>query len=161
MGISGWILSIAGICLLSVVIDLILPDGSMNSHIKRVFSYIIVLAVLMPFANLIKGGFNLEDVFSEVEINIQDDFIYNINQAKLDSWLEEINEAINNKKIVGVTVSISANIFESDMIIDAVYVDLYNAVINANDKNIDIMTEVKSVVIGILNIKEDKIIFYE
>ena len=158
---SSWILSIAGICLLSVVIDLILPDGSMNSHIKRVFSYIIVLAVLMPFANLIKGGFNLEDVFSEVEINIQDDFIYNINQAKLDSWLEEINEAINNKKIVGVTVSISANIFESDMIIDAVYVDLYNAVINANDKNIDIMTEVKSVVIGILNIKEDKIIFYE
>ena len=158
---SSWILSIAGICLLSVVIDLILPDGSMNSHIKRVFSYIIVLAVLMPFANLIKGGFNLEDVFSEVEINIQDDFIYNINQAKLDSWLKEINEAINNKKIVGVTVSISANIFESDMIIDAVYVDLYNAVINTNDKNIDIMTEVKSVVIGILNIKEDKIIFYE
>ena len=36
--ISAWILSIAGICMLSVIIDLVVPDGKTNTIIKNVFS---------------------------------------------------------------------------------------------------------------------------
>lgn len=158
---SGWILSVVGISLISVVIDLILPEGSMNSHIKKVFSYFVVISILIPIVSVFKNGVNLEDVFSEVEINIQDDFIYNINQAKIDSLTEDINKKLNKKNILGVTISISADIFESDMQINAIYVDLYNAVINGSDKNINIKTEVKCVIIETLNIKEEKIIFNE
>lgn len=161
MELSGWILSIAGICLLSVVVDLILPDGSMNSHIKKVFSYFVVIAVLLPLVNFFKGGVNLEDVFSEVEIAVQDDFIYNVNQAKIDSLTEEVGSKLQKKGLYGVSVSISADIFDVNMQIEAVYVDLYNAVINGNDKNINIKTEVKCVIIDTLNIKEEKIVFYE
>ena len=146
--ISSWVISIAGICLLSVLIDLCLPTGKTNSVIKNVCSYVLVLVVLLPLPSLLKSNFSLEDVFNEYEFKIQDEYIYNVNQAKLDTWTFNINEELKQKGIHGAVVTISANIFEIDMNIDAVYVDLYNVVISEYLQNINIKTEVKSVVLN-------------
>lgn len=159
--VSAWVLSIAGVCLLSVVVDLISPDGKTNSSIKNVFAYAMILVVILPLPRLINSNFNIQDVFSEHEIQIQDSYIYNMNQAKLDKWTKSINNDLNNKQIYGAVVSISANIFDTNMQIDAVYVDLYNVVITDKNQNINIKTEVKSVVLKYININEDKVVFYE
>ena len=159
--ISAWILSIAGICMLSVIIDLVIPDGKTNAIIKNVFSYAIVLVVILPLPKLFKNNTDLNDLFSPVDFPMQDNYIYNVNQAKLDKWTQEINDDLVNGGIYGAVVSISANIFERNMEINAVYVDLYNVVISNENKNINIKTEVVRVVLNYINIKEDKVIFYE
>lgn len=159
--ISAWILSIAGICMLSVIIDLVVPDGKTNTIIKNVFSYAIVLVVILPLPKLFKNNTDLNDLFSPVDFPMQDNYIYNINQAKLDKWTQDINDDLVNGGIYGAVVSISANIFERNMEINAVYVDLYNVVISNENKNINIKTEVVRVVLNYINIKEDKVIFYE
>ena len=159
--ISAWILSIAGICMLSVIIDLVIPDGKTNTIIKNVFSYAIVLVVILPLPKLFKNNTDLNDLFSPVDFPMQDNYIYNVNQAKLDKWTQEINDDLVNGGIYGAVVSISANIFERNMEINAVYVDLYNVVISNENKNINIKTEVVRVVLNYINIKEDKVIFYE
>ncbi|MDY2695763.1 MAG: hypothetical protein SOV27_01205 [Eubacteriales bacterium] len=159
--ISAWILSIAGICMLSVIIDLVIPDGKTNTIIKNVFSYSIVLVVILPLPKLFKNNTDLNDLFSPVDFPMQDNYIYNVNQAKLDKWTQEINDDLVNGGIYGAVVSISANIFERNMEINAVYVDLYNVVISNENKNINIKTEVVRVVLNYINIKEDKVIFYE
>ncbi|MBE7074439.1 MAG: hypothetical protein E7376_00440 [Clostridiales bacterium] len=160
-GVSTWVLSIAGVCLLSVLVDLILPDGKVNATIKHIFSFVIVLVVLMPLPGLVKGEYNLDNVLSELEFEIQDEYIYNVNQAKLDKWTEAINHDLETKGIHGAVVSISANIFEINMEINAVYVDLYNVVITENLKNINIKTEVVNVVKCYLNIEKSQVVFYE
>ncbi len=159
--ISAWILSIAGICMLSVIIDLVIPDGKTNTIIKNVFSYAIVLVVILPLPKLFKNNTDLNDLFSPVDFPMQDNYIYNVNQAKLDKWTQDINDDLVNGGIYGAVVSISANIFERNMEINAVYVDLYNVVISNENKNINIKTEVVRVVLNYINIKEDKVIFYE
>lgn len=159
--ISAWILSIAGICMLSVIIDLVIPDGKTNTIIKNVFSYAIVLVVILPLPKLFKNNTDLNDLFSPVDFPMQDNYIYNINQAKLDKWTQDINDDLVSDGIYGAVVSISANIFERNMEINAVYVDLYNVVISNENKNINIKTEVVRVVLNYINIKEDKVIFYE
>lgn len=159
--ISAWILSIAGICMLSVIIDLVIPEGKTNTIIKNVFSYAIVLVVILPLPKLFKNNTDLNDLFSPVDFPMQDNYIYNVNQAKLDKWTQDINDDLVNGGIYGAVVSISANIFERNMEINAVYVDLYNVVISNENKNINIKTEVVRVVLNYINIKEDKVIFYE
>ena len=159
--ISAWILSIAGICLLSVAMDLILPEGKMNAVIKNVFSYIVVFVVLMPLPSLINGEFSFGDLFSSVELEIQDEYIYNVNQAKLDKWSKDIDNDLQNIGVYGAVVSISANIFEYNMKIDAVYVDLYNAVISENLMNKNIKAEVENVVLSIVDLDKNKVVIYE
>ena len=147
--------------MLSVIIDLVIPDGKTNTIIKNVFSYAIVLVVILPLPKLFKNNTDLNDLFSPVDFPMQDNYIYNVNQAKLDKWTQDINDDLVNGGIYGAVVSISANIFERNMEINAVYVDLYNVVISNENKNINIKTEVVHVVLNYINIKEDKVIFYE
>ena len=159
--LSAWILSIAGICLLSVIIDLIIPTGKTNVNIKNIFSYAIILVVILPLPKLLKTNLNINNAFSESQFEIQDTYIYNVNQAKLDAWTNNINSDLNNIGVYGAVVSISANIFEREMCVNAVYVDLYNVVISDQNKNINIKTEVVSVVLKYIHIEKDKVIFYE
>lgn len=154
-------MSIIGVCILSVVVDLIVPSGKMSSSIKSVFSYIVILVVLAPLPNLINGNFSLDGLFSNVDMEIQDEYIYNINQSKLDKWTITIENELEITGITGATVSISANIFEYDMQIDAVYVDLYNAVISSDLANKNIQTEVVSVVLKCLDVEKNKVVVYE
>ena len=46
-GISNWILSIAGIICLSVIVELIMPEGQLNRYIKGVFSFIVVFVIVL------------------------------------------------------------------------------------------------------------------
>ena len=159
--ISTWILSIASVCFISVIADLALPEGKTNSHIKKVISYVIILVVIMPLPKLFSGSFKVDDIFEEIDLGVQDSYIYNTNQSKLDALKESIETELKNNGMVGAVVSVSANIFDVNMEIQAIYVDLYNLVITEELKNINIQTEVVSVVLGVVNIAKDKVIVYE
>ena len=159
--ISAWALSIVGICLLSVVIDLMLPSGKTNASIKKVVSYAIILVVLLPIPNILNGNIKAESLFDNSIIELQDNYIYNLNQSKLDSIKNKIENELNSMGLLGVSVSISANIFEDDMEIYAIFVDLYNFVITEDASNINIKKIVKDLILGCISIKEEKIIFYE
>ena len=161
MEISAWISSIIGVCFLSVLVDLMLPDGKTNTLIKKVVSYIIVAIVLMPLINLANNKNNIQDVFSYSEIQIQENYIYNINQSKIDAIKESIQKELESKGILGVQISVSADVFVQEMEIYAIYVDLYNMVISGDSKNKNIKTEVVSVVQNYVNIAKEKIIIYE
>ena len=127
--ISAWILSVAGICFVSVVIDLVLPEGKTNSYIKRVVSYAIILVVILPIPKIINGNMLIQDIFYETDLDIQEEYIHSINQSKLDALTMSIEKELIKNGFVGTSVSISANIFERDLEIYAIYVDLYNLLI--------------------------------
>ena len=80
---SGWIISVSGVCLASIIIDLILPSGKTNGVIKRVLSYVIILVLLMPISKLFSADFSLNELFYNSEYVLQDNYICKINQSKL------------------------------------------------------------------------------
>ncbi|MBO4412852.1 MAG: stage III sporulation protein AF, partial [Clostridia bacterium] len=54
--ISTWVLSVAGISMLAVLVDLILPLGQTKKYIKGVFALIVVVVVITPIFNLFKSN---------------------------------------------------------------------------------------------------------
>ena len=73
--LSNWILSIAGIICLSVVVELILPDGQMNRYIKGIFSFIVVLVILLPIPKLLNKNFNISDILDGSGIEADQDYL--------------------------------------------------------------------------------------
>lgn len=161
MDLSSWILSIAVICVLSVLVDLFLPQGVMSEHIKTVFNFIIILVFILPLPSLIHSQKDTITFYDETVIDIQDDFIYQLNRDKLTMLESKIEEDLTNKEILNVDISISANIFEVQMKIENVYVDLNNLVIENNDKHINIKKEVVKVISAYIEISEGDIVFSE
>ena len=148
---TAWILSIAGVTILSVVVDLILPSGQTAKYIKNIFAFVMILVIISPLPALIKGNFNVNDIFESEEIVLQEDYIYQVNRDKLTALEKEITSSLEEKGIKNVVVTINADIFQIEMKILEVNVDLSDLVIDGNSGHIDIekaITEVVNRLVG-------------
>lgn len=136
--ISTWAMSVAGISMLAVLIDLILPSGQTKKYIKGVFALIVVIVVITPIFNLFKANFKTSDIFEENAIIIQEDFVYEINQDRLNKLESMIVEDLNQQGVSNISLILNANIFTTDLIVDAVFVSTENVVIFKNLEHKDI-----------------------
>ncbi|MBE7073811.1 MAG: hypothetical protein E7379_01820 [Clostridiales bacterium] len=139
-GISSWILSIAGIICLSVLIELILPDGQINKYIKSIFSFVIVLVVISPIPKLLNTNINYANLFQfENSFMLDEDYLYQLNFDKMNALQAVIEDEILENGYENVKVFINSNIFESSLKIKSVCVDLSDLVISQNAEHKDIL----------------------
>ena len=59
-----WVVSVAGIVILSVLCDVILPDGQTRKYIKTVIGIVVTVVMLQPIINLASNIFNVEESYS-------------------------------------------------------------------------------------------------
>lgn len=160
--LSNWILSIAGIICVSVIVELILPEGQMNRYIKGVFSFIIILVVIMPIPKLVNKDFDFSNIFDESGYEIDSDYIYQINLDKINGVKSEIEKQVENRGYLNVVISINCDIFDNSMQYKSIFVDLSDLVISgqAEHNNISkIKKDISSIIMAIVDINEEAILY--
>ncbi|MGN1162507.1 MAG: stage III sporulation protein AF [Christensenellales bacterium] len=158
---SVWVLSIAGICVLSVLVELILPDGQTRKYIKAIFSFFVIIVIVSPLPKLVKNGVDLDSIIAGDNIGIQEDFIYQLNRNKLDSISLNIENELKEQGIDGVKILLSANIFSSKLEIEAVFVDLFELVIPDDKQHINTHEIIIKTIKKHIDIEEENIVFNE
>ena len=108
--LSTWILSIAGVVCLSVIVELVLPEGQMNRYIKGTFSFIIILVIILPLPKLLGQKIDLGNIFSYDEIKVDDDYLYQLNLDKINSLKEKIEKEVLDHGYQNVSIYINCNI---------------------------------------------------
>lgn len=161
--ISTWILSIAGIICISVIIELILPEGQMNKYIKGIFSFIVILVIIMPIPKLIGSNFDFSNILNyENSVNVDEDYIYQLNLNKLNLLKEDIESEINKYGYENVSVYINCNIFENKMNFKSITVDLNSLVISENAEHKDITKikkDITNIILSFIQIDEEEILY--
>lgn len=160
--LSNWILSIAGIICVSVIVELILPDGQMNRYIKGIFSFIIILVVIMPIPKLLNRDFDFSNIFDNSGYEINSDYLYQVNLDKMNSVKNEIEKQIEKRGYLNVVVSINCDIFDNSMQYKSIFVDLSDLVISgqAEHNNISkIKKDISSIIMAIIDIDEEAILY--
>lgn len=161
--ISTWILSIAGIICISVIVELILPEGQMNKYIKGIFSFIVILVIIMPIPKLIGSNFDFSNILNyENSVNVDEDYIYQLNLNKLNLLKEDIETEINKHGYENVSVYINCNIFENKMNIKSITVDLNSLVISENAEHKDITKikkDITNIILSFIQIDEEEILY--
>lgn len=160
--LSNWILSIAGIICVSVIVELILPDGQMNRYIKGIFSFIIILVVIMPIPKLLNRDLDFSNIFDNSGYEIDSDYLYQVNLDKMNSVKNEIEKQIEKRGYLNVVVSINCDIFDNSMQYKSIFVDLSNLVISgqAEHNNISkIKKDISSIIMAIIDIDEEAILY--
>jgi stage III sporulation protein AF len=161
MTVSSWLLSVAGIATISVLIDVVLPNGQTNKYIKGMFAFFMLLVIIAPIPKLLKKDFDMEKIFSSSQIEIDNNFIYQSNRTKLDFLEKQIKDYMEKSGIKGAIVAVNGDIFKVDMRIQNVFVDLKNVVIKPENKHIDIKKTVLEIVLSVANIEKEKVKFNE
>ena len=160
--ISTWVLSIVGIIILSILVDLILPSGKTSSFIKNIFGYLIIVVILSPvFTFFTSKEFSVNDLFDKENVQIQDGFVASVNRQFLDNAEKAIEKACEEEGFRFVEVGIEADIFENQLIINQISVNLKFVVIDDKAKNKNIKTSILDIVQGNIKIEKEIVVFYE
>lgn len=138
--ISAWLLSIAGVVLISVLGNLVLPEGQMNKYTKVIFSFAILLTIIMPLPKLFGKDFNINNFFGDDggSSSFQEDYLYQLNVNKLAALHGDLSAKIEDAGLLKVQVSINANVLAEKLEIFDVYVDLCDLEYSPNFASYDI-----------------------
>ena len=159
-GISAWVMAIAGVCVLGVLVDLILPNGQTKKYIKGIFAFVVVLVVVSPLPSLFNKDFSLSNIFKENDaMVIQEDFIFKVNKDRIESLENMIEADLSEQGASEIKITLSANIFTDKLKIDAVCVDLSKMVISSNLEHKDISELVIKSVLKYVQIEKNSIVF--
>lgn len=122
--VSAWLLSIAGVVILGVLAEFVLPEGQMNKYTKVIFSFVILLVIIMPLPKIFGKDFDISKYFGNTGGTLQEEYLEQVNLDKLTVLSEGVNSKINEAGLKGVVVSINANIFSEKLEIYSILVDL-------------------------------------
>ena len=135
----------------------------MNKYIKGIFSFIVILVIIMPIPKLIGSNFDFSNILNyENSVNVDEDYIYQLNLNKLNLLKEDIESEINKHGYENVSVYINCNIFENKMNFKSITVDLNSLVISENAEHKDITKikkDITNIILSFIQIDEEEILY--
>ena len=158
--VSVWVLTIVGVIFVNVIVEIIMPEGKMNKLIKGLVSIFMVFAMVspLPFVSLDKIDFG--KFFDNNITQVDDKFVENINLQKIAQYETLIKETLYKNGYKDVGIIITNDYIDYDIKINQVYVGLTNLVLNDKNLNIDKYTNIKKIILGLVEVKEENILFY-
>jgi len=160
---SSWVISIVGVVLLSLIADIMLPEGQLNKYIKSIFAIITVFVIVSPLPTIFSNFEQQADDFfiPNEEFVLNEDFLEELRfekQREKENLLKVVFEQ-NGFKNVGISVVCDNQsvVFE----IKTICLDIKKVVIQNEDKNIDIKDQLCKLVYSSVGINASEVIFYE
>lgn len=156
---QGYILSVLGIVLVSVLIEIILPSGQTAKYIKSVFSIFVVYVLISPVLTLIKKDYDITKYVQQGNVEINQTLLNNIYKDQIEAKTVDMQNTLEKAGYSGVKVSIIYKIVNNQIVLEKVKINLDNLVITSPNTNINKYQHIRQVVAQSIEIKEEDILF--
>ncbi|MDR2047011.1 MAG: stage III sporulation protein AF [Clostridiales bacterium] len=129
----AWIISVAGVSVLTVLLDIILPEGQMNKYVKGVLSVVVTVVIISPAAGLLKDGLDFERLFGFARnvYAVDQNYVYAVyadaygaEEARMKSLLsgagikiesaDIVFDPANKRKILYVNIFLRQSVIDGD-----------------------------------------------
>lgn len=147
-----WLLSVVGVVFLSILFDLICPNGKINKFSKSIFGVVAIAIILSPILNI------KFDISSDEYIDST--LVENINKSKAEVYKNQIEGYLKTQGVIDTNVEVNYTLSENDFEITFVYVDVSNVVLSENLSNINKYEVIANMISQKFNISEEKILIY-
>lgn len=140
MNLSAWVLSIVGIVVLTLMVDIIIPEGKTGKYIKGVFAMLTVFVIAMPLPKIFNSEFDLEEFLQQnTSASADYDVLENIYYMRLERLEQKIITSAEREGIKNMEVKINALNNNSFVEIQSIEINLKNVVIEEKNPNINIV----------------------
>lgn len=155
--VSSWVLTIVGVIIITVIVEITMPDGNTNKYIKGILVIFTVFVMVSPITNL-----NIFESIknSDYDIKLDDSYLGDVNSQIANEYKIIIESKLKTNGYENVTVDIDLKDDEK-LEIDAVFVYLCDLVLKSNDESINIYNNIKSIIKSVVVVDAEDIIFYE
>lgn len=95
----SWLLGLVGITLLSVLVDILLPEGQTNKFIKGIFSILVVFTLITPIIKLKNVDFDFSTIFAQNQISVSESFLQKANDREVEKLGESLESELSKNGI--------------------------------------------------------------
>lgn len=156
---SGYILTILGIVLAGILIDIIVPTGKINKYIKSIFAIFVVAVILMPVVKFIAKSDEITINYTDYEIeqNLMD-YIFS---SRVTAYENEIIEVLENNGLSNIDIKINYSINSNELSLNSCEVNLKNMTSSNIEMHNNRYEFIAETIKEIINLTDEVIIFYE
>ena len=156
---SVYILTILGIVLAGILIDIIVPTGKINKYIKSIFAIFVVAVILMPVVKFIAKSDEITINYTDYEIeqNLMD-YIFS---SRVTAYENEIIEVLENNGLSNIDIKINYSINSNELSLNSCEVNLKNMTSSNIEMHNNRYEFIAETIKEITNLTDEVIIFYE
>lgn len=156
---SGYILSILGIVIVGVLVDIVVPSGTINKYIKSIYAIFVLAVILSPVIKFLSNTHDINVNITGYEIN--EDLMNYINTNKIKSLETNIENKLKDEGFDRIDIKINYSIESNELMINSCTVNMQNLVITSDKQHINKYEFIIEVVREYTNLAAEEIIFYE
>lgn len=160
---SGWIVSVVGIVLLTTVVGIIMPDGRFSRYIKSILAFATILVIISPLKNIVKNRIdftNFTDLFGGYETHYQQSFLYYVNEKKTDAVAARCVKKLEEIGMTGGKITVLC-LEDVEFQIEKVQINVKNLVCNEDKSHMDRNVEIQRTLAEFLEIELWQVEIYE
>lgn len=161
---TAWLIRVVAAVLFISLLTVMIPDGKTGKFIKPILSLVIVGVIFTP----ILYGFDKAGVLTVSSgkeygnaLNYDEKYIYFVFDKKIENYEDNCKDILSEYGINGATVTIQYSVDKDYSVsFNGVFVNLKNAVINGEEENINLVSEIKRKLAEYLRIDEKDVTVY-
>ena len=154
-----YILSVLGIVIVGVFVDVIVPNGAINKYIKSIYSIFVVAVMLNPLFNLLKNTKDFTIKYQDFEVNVN--LLNYIYKTRIAEQEKELENTLKEQGFVNVDIIVNFSIENDELIYNSCEINLKNLVINEDKQHINKYDFITNLVMESTNLTEEEIVFNE
>lgn len=159
--LSTYLLSILGVILLFVIIELILPNGSSAKYIRSILGVFLIFVIVAPLGKIKNLDFNDILLGRSAQYQLDYDYLYKAQLEQADKLQVEIKNLLEKQGLEGVSVLVNIQKDSPKMQIKSIFVDLSQTVISKKEQHIINYTTIMDIVSKYASIEKDKVVINE
>ena len=130
-----WVVTVAGIAILSVLCDVILPEGQIRKYIRTVFGVVVSLVIISPIVTLFTNGFD-SDVVASGTISTQQGYLDSVAEREKQNTLSSLTLLLKGKDIAVKNIELNPTADTLVIEIETPYSSERNAIVEQIVKSV-------------------------
>lgn len=156
---KAYVISILGITMCGVLIEIILPSGSTSKYVKSIYAVFVIAVILNPVIQFFAKNKGMDIKYNDIEISNK--LIDYINTQKVESVKSSIILELNQQGAENVDIILNFEQQNNQIIYKSCIVDLKNLTYTPSDKHISKYELIIDVIKQHTNLTDEVIIFNE
>lgn len=156
---TGYIVSLLGIVIISVLVELMLPSGETAKYIKSILAVFVIYVLVNPIITFFKSDFNLDKYVNSTNINIDETLLKDLYKEQSETRAQDLENMLYEQGYKGVKIKLIYKIVEHEIIFEKAVVNIDELVITGTNTNINKYDYIRQQLTSNLLIKEENIVF--
>lgn len=160
MSLTGYLLSLSAIAMLTSLTEMVLPSGRTKQAVVAVYSMLLLLVIVSPLIKLKNRDFSVLTFADNGGYNIDYEYKDYATQVAVDLAENKALTALEKAGYGGVEVTVLTEVVNGETIVKNILINLKNLVILQDGAHIN-KTEVIQIVANCLSVDERAVVIIE